>query len=48
MTVDDPTETTGWNDDRADHVCAFCQTVFDAGERVCPSCDAEIVLRGER
>ncbi|WP_433626861.1 hypothetical protein [Halomicrococcus sp. NG-SE-24] len=48
MTVDDPTETTGRSDDRADHVCAFCQTVFDSSERVCPSCDAKIVLRGER
>ena len=31
-----------------DHVCAFCQTAFDSNDRICPTCDAEIVIRGER
>ncbi|SHK84625.1 hypothetical protein SAMN05444342_2380 [Haladaptatus paucihalophilus DX253] len=31
-----------------DHVCAFCQTAFDSRDRVCPVCDAEIVIRGDR
>lgn len=30
------------------HVCSFCETEFDSSDSVCPECDAEIVLRGER
>lgn len=30
------------------HVCPFCTTEFDASRGRCPSCDAEIVLRGDR
>lgn len=40
------TDSTGTVND--DHVCAFCQTAFNSNDRVCPTCDAEIVLRGER
>jgi predicted amidophosphoribosyltransferase len=39
--------STGTNQNQ-NHVCAFCQTAFDSRERVCPVCNAEIVLRGDR
>jgi len=45
MTVDDHSDT-GVRTDQ--HICAFCQTMFDSSKRVCPSCGAEIVMRGER
>lgn len=32
-----------------EHVCAFCQAVFDVSETTdCPLCDAEVVVRGAR
>lgn len=31
-----------------EHLCAFCQTAFDAERGYCPDCGAEIVLRGRR
>lgn len=31
-----------------EHLCAFCQTGFDASQGACPDCGAEIVLRGRR
>ncbi|WP_458207084.1 hypothetical protein [Haladaptatus sp. NG-SE-30] len=44
------TDAVGAGDASAEtnHVCAFCQTAFDSQERVCPVCDAKIVVRGER
>ena len=33
----------------SEHVCAFCQASFDVSQTsICPTCDAELVLRGER
>lgn len=50
--ADEPTEGTDSlsdGDSLSDvHVCSFCETEFDASSSVCPECDAEIVLRGER
>ena len=46
MSASDPTERERIE---ANHVCAFCRTSFDAGDRsACPECGAEVVLRGER
>lgn len=33
---------------REEYLCPFCETTFDSSRGVCPECDAEIVLRGQR
>lgn len=52
-TDDETSDATAGPGESADgvgdiHVCSFCETEFDASSDVCPECDAEIVLRGDR
>lgn len=47
----DPASGSDGADQRAradDYLCPFCETTFDSDRGVCPECDAEIVMRGDR
>ncbi|WP_192498328.1 hypothetical protein [Halorussus halophilus] len=46
-TTDNVSETRRLTD--SEHVCVFCQGTFDVTQTtVCPMCDAEVIVRGER